>query len=559
MEEKDKLILALRTAYIAGIFSTIVCVVMLLNYWQLVTTDPIDSEVLKAMVNRLQEDSGNEALKVEIRNLDLMVRNAYFTSQWQIQSGAVLLVLGMLVTVAALRIYHTTKLKVVEPVANDPSIIVDLIISRKWLLYSVSAIFGFAILASFLSVDHLSETYALTEIQLEDDKLPVQEVIPIQNKEAEAPSTPISEDPATAPADSLAGESEADNLVSDEQAANTDEVPVANAIPSPPDISTINRNYPSFRGPMGLGVSYHKNIPTTWDGASGNNIVWKTKVPLHGYNSPILWGNSLFLTGADKNNQSLFCFDTKTGKQKWEAKVSGLSRPAGQIKPTEDTGYAAPTATTDGRYVFAIFATGDIICTDLNGKEIWKKNVGLPDNHYGHSSSLLVWKDQLLIQFDTNKAGTVLSLDVHTGKQVWQTARTSKISWASPILAKVGDHYELVLSSSPHVAAYDPQTGKELWAIECMYGEVGPSPAYQNGIVYAVNEYAKLVAIKPGKTPAILWESNEYLSEVASPVVAGDVLFVPTSYGVIACYNTKTGELLWEYEGDEGFYASPIV
>ena len=101
MSDREKKILALRTAYIAGIFSLIVCIVMLLNYWQLITTDPIESQVLQTMVERLQEDTSNEELKTEIRYLDLMARNAYFTNQWQIRSGAYLLIGGIVVMVVA--------------------------------------------------------------------------------------------------------------------------------------------------------------------------------------------------------------------------------------------------------------------------------------------------------------------------------------------------------------------------------------------------------------------------------------------------------------------------
>jgi outer membrane protein assembly factor BamB len=240
--------------------------------------------------------------------------------------------------------------------------------------------------------------------------------------------------------------------------------------------------------------------------------------------------------------------------------VNDISRPSGEVrKPTDDTGYAAPTLTTDGRYVYGIFATGDVICVDKNGKRIWGRNIGIPDNHYGHSSSLLLHKDLLLIQFDTNAAGKVLALKAGSGETAWETLRDTQISWASPVLAKIDDHYELILTSAPLVAGYDPVSGDELWSIECLMGEVGPSPAYSDGLVFAANEYARLCAIKPGKNPEMVWESNEYLPEVSSPVADEGMIFIATSYGVIACFDTANGELLWEHETDNGFYASPMI
>jgi outer membrane protein assembly factor BamB len=309
-----------------------------------------------------------------------------------------------------------------------------------------------------------------------------------------------------------------------------------------------------------LGISNRKNTPTQWNGASGENVLWKVKIPLQGYNSPAIWDNWIFVTGANESDQSVYCYELNSGELIWEHKVNDIQRASeDKIKPTEDTGFAAPTVATDGRKVFAIFATGDVVALDMKGNQIWSKNLGVPDNHYGHSSSLLVWKDKVIIQFDTNIEGKILALNTTTGAVEWETPRKSKISWASPILADLGNHKEIVLSSSPQVAAYDPDSGKELWSIDCLSGEIGPSASFLDGIVYAANEYANLVAIKPGSTPEIIWESNEYLPEVSSPVAKDGLLYIATSYGVIACFDAKTGEIVWEYEANQGFYSSPII
>ena len=146
MSDREKQILALRTAYIAGIFSLIVCLMLLLNYRQLVTTDPLESEVMKTMVERLQEEKSNEDLKTEIRNLDLMTRNAYFTNQWQIRSGAFLLIGGIIIMVIALRIYYALKAKIAIPDAAESSLDIELLISRKWILFTLFFIFGLALL-----------------------------------------------------------------------------------------------------------------------------------------------------------------------------------------------------------------------------------------------------------------------------------------------------------------------------------------------------------------------------------------------------------------------------
>jgi hypothetical protein len=56
-----------------------------------------------------------------------------------------------------------------------------------------------------------------------------------------------------------------------------------------PSAEEISKNWPRFRGPGGLGISAYTNVPTNWNGKTGDGILWKQKVPLPGHNSPVLW------------------------------------------------------------------------------------------------------------------------------------------------------------------------------------------------------------------------------------------------------------------------------
>jgi outer membrane protein assembly factor BamB len=118
---------------------------------------------------------------------------------------------------------------------------------------------------------------------------------------------------------------------------------------------------------------------------------------------------------------------------------------------------------------------------------------------------------------------------------------------------------EIVLNSSPLVISYDPTNGKELWRVDCMYGEVGPSPAYSGNLVYAVNDLAILAAINPGEDQVIVWEYDEDLPEASSPVATSEYLFLATGFGPVSCFDAKSGEQYWLHEFDHGFYSSPIV
>lgn len=281
---------------------------------------------------------------------------------------------------------------------------------------------------------------------------------------------------------------------------------------------------------------------------------------MHGYNSPVIWDNKIFITGANSEKREVYCIDRNTGKILWTYNVVNVpGSPAKSPKTTEDTGQAAPTVATDGRRVYAIFANSDIVALDMEGKLLWSRNLGPTGNHYGHSSSLMLYQKVLIVQYDVKKNPKIMGLSVSTGKTIWETPRKVKVSWASPVVVNTGNQTEVIVAADPIVASFNPLTGKENWKIDCIGGEVGPSVCYSDGIVFSVNDYSKLAAIKIGEKPEIIWENDELLSDVPSPVATKDLLFMPTSYGVVVCYDTKTGEKYWEQEFDNGFYSSPML
>ena len=125
----------------------------------------------------------------------------------------------------------------------------------------------------------------------------------------------------------------------------------------------------------------------------------------------------------------------------------------GRLNTTvEDTGFAAPTAATDGRYVFVMFASGRVAAFDFEGRQVWLKSFGPLDNTYGHSSSLTLFDDRVILQLDhgyaDKPAARVLALDAKTGQTAWETAREVDSSWASPAVVRTPSG-DAVLSIAP--------------------------------------------------------------------------------------------------------------
>ncbi len=496
--------IAKNIALLSAAFFLVLSILLIANYVQTKSVDPLNSNAINSLMVKLQDNPNDNELKEQIRALDLLARKAYFTNKWQIKTGGYLLFVFALTFFISLKSLSSLKREFPDltQAISDEASWENKIISKRYFAYGAIVIFAAALLAGIFSENGLTMNSV----------------------------------------DASAGiETSNNNTIA--------------------DIEKIRENWSQFRGPEGNGIVYdNENAPANWNGETGENILWKTPVPLEGFNSPIIWEGKLFLSGTDDNNQSVFCFDAETGDLLWEHKLNDIpGSPNPRPKVMEYTGYAAPTMTTNGKGVFVIFGTGDIAGIDFSGERLWAKNLGSPVNHYGHGSSLASHGNTLLVQFDQNTGGHLIGLNTETGEQIYDQARDIGISWASPILINSGTSPEVVLSANPFVISYDPVTGKEIWRFNCMYGEVGPSPAYNGGIVFVCNDYARLAAIKLGEVPELLWESDEDLSEISSPVANEEMVIMAASYGTVSCFDSKTGERLWYYDADDGFYSSPVI
>ncbi|NCD40761.1 MAG: hypothetical protein EOL88_01580 [Bacteroidia bacterium] len=559
MNSKDKICLANTLAVITGIAVLFIGLLLLLNYFQLQAHDPLDSEILTLLVERLRNEPDNESLKEEIRVLDLMARKAFFTAQWQIRTGSYLLVILSVVCIAALRYRRTALHRIPFPVGEAA----DLIVKKKsafWYSFVLLIVFfAFALWAAIVSIRNYVDYAVLDSVvvkQSEEDDI---EIIALFDNEISNPAIP-SENIDT---DSILSRKE--KKIAPEQNERTLPVKADSVMEETvkivyPSASAYRTQHASFRGPYGQGVIYHEDVPSFWDGASGEGIVWKTALKTPGFSSPVVWEDHVYITSGDEHARTVSCYHATDGRLLWEHTADQIpGSPVKIPKTTDDTGLAAPTPATNGHQVFAIFGTGDMVALDRKGERIWAKNLGVPDNHYGYSSSLMCLNRHVFVQYDDNKGARLLALDAESGAIIWETKRKSKISWSSPVLAEIDGKYQLILTFNPGVAGYDTENGKELWRVDCLTGEVGPSAGFWENKIIVANEYANLVVIDALNSYSVIWESMEYLPEVSSPVAYADLVFVATSYGILAAFDIQGGELVWEQDYGDGFYSSPVI
>jgi outer membrane protein assembly factor BamB len=308
--------------------------------------------------------------------------------------------------------------------------------------------------------------------------------------------------------------------------------------------------------------------PLAWNGETGENVLFKTRIPLPGANSPVVWGDRVFLTGATREKEEVYCIDAGSGAMLWRKALVVAGRREEPPEPMEDTGFAAPTAVTDGRYVFAIFASGRAAAFDYEGNQVWLRSFGPLDNTYGHSSSLAYFEGRVLLQLDQayqdDGKSKLVALDAGTGKTLWETLRAVDSSWSSPIVCPTPSGPQAVLSAAPIAAAYDPATGEELWRANVLYGEVAPTPVHHDGTVFIAQQdvgiYAILTSGRGDVTEThVLWSVPAGAPDATSPVTDGERVYMVTTSGYLTCIRIDDGEVLYERELGEQYYASPSI
>ncbi|MEW6130250.1 MAG: PQQ-binding-like beta-propeller repeat protein [Acidobacteriota bacterium] len=369
--------------------------------------------------------------------------------------------------------------------------------------------------------------------------------------------------------------------------------------------STPKGIWPSFRGMQASGIADGQNLPDRWDGKSGENVLWHSKIPGLAHSSPVVWGDKLFVTSAvssdpnatfrpglygdgdaSKDNSRhkwmLYALDKRTGKILWERiAYQGVPIEKRHIKST----YANSTPATDGRIVVAWFGSQGVFAYDVNGRMLWKVDIGridlgaydIPTYEWGPASSPIIWNNLVILQCDTQTDSFLLALDAATGKTVWKTERNEIPSWGTPTVALTSKGAELVTNASNFIRGYDPQTGKELWRLGGSSKITAPTPVFADDKFVVVSGRAPerpIFVVKSGargdltlqenktSNESILWSRTGRGSYMPTPLIYNDILYVLANNGVLDAYDLKTGEEIYRQRlplVGSGFSASPVA
>ncbi len=327
-------------------------------------------------------------------------------------------------------------------------------------------------------------------------------------------------------------------------------------------------DWPRFRGPNGSGISTEKkSLPTEW--SDTKNRKWKAELPGPGNSSPIVVGDRVFVTcwtgyhdgsqdgSLEQLKRHLVCIDRKTGKTLWDESVDAVLPEDDFRGMFAENGYATHTPVSDGERVYAFFGKSGVHVYDMEGKHLWKADVGsdLDRRGWGSASSPILYKNLLIVTAAVENHA-IVALDKKTGKQVWkQEADGFGSTWGTPILVDAGDRTELVISVPYEIWSLNPDTGKLLWYCESINtNSMCSSLTAHDGVVYGIESGpggggTSGVAVKVGGTGDVtgtnkVW-SNRSNSRVSTPVVHDGLLYYMNS-GVANAVDIKDGRSVYQ-------------
>ena len=177
-----------------------------------------------------------------------------------------------------------------------------------------------------------------------------------------------------------------------------------------------------------------------------------------------------------------------------------------------------------------------------NGNEIWRADAGLVGSGSVTIANGVVYAPGM----------GITALDSGSGEVIWQAAISSGTR-SSPVVA---GQRVYATAQDGDLYAFDLDTGLELW--RCAIDAGLSSPAVWHELVIAGTGSGPVAV--DAATGTEQWRIDTFESVNATPLIAGDRVFIVTDDGMVAAIDVQTGEVQWRAEipgGGSG--ASPAL
>lgn len=328
--------------------------------------------------------------------------------------------------------------------------------------------------------------------------------------------------------------------------------------------------WPQYRGASHDGSSPEK-ILKNWP-AGGLRQIWK--VPLtDGFSSMTVANGKVFTLVArevDSANQEVcVALDAKTGKELW-AMPLGIAKydNGGNSGTPDNSGGDGPRSTPsyDNGKVYTYSSRMVLTCFDAaSGKVLWSSDMmkehGGKNIQWEAAASPLIEGDLVYVVCG-GPGESLLALDKNDGHVVWK-GESDKATQSTPITATIAGARQVIFFTQSGLVSTAPKTGAMLWRYPFKFkGAAAISPVVAGDVVYCSTAYGigagacKITKDGDKFTATELWfqPANVINNHWSTPVYAdgyiyglfGQALFGRTP---LECVDVATGKVLWTKPG----------
>lgn len=348
-----------------------------------------------------------------------------------------------------------------------------------------------------------------------------------------------------------------------------------------------------WRGPLDTGEAPRATPPTIW--SETENVKWKAAIPGRGHSTPIVWDNLVFLTAAvpygeklePKYSERPGAHDNLPVSQRHRFLVIAVNREDGSIVwqtqvhetlPREGAHYTASLTSaspvTDGKHLFVFLGSYGLYCLDYQGNIVWSKQLGTMHTKHGHGegASPALHGNTLVVNWDHEEASFIAAYDTNTGKEIWRQPRSEVTSWSSPIIVEHQGEYQVIVAGTQRVRSYRLKDGSLIWECGGLSNNVVATPVHANGIVVVGSSYEKraMFGIQLAgargditNTDQVVWFTRERTPYVPSPLIYKNAVYYLRHYqNVLSRRDLVTGEERsgpFRLQGLRDIYASPVA
>ncbi len=339
-----------------------------------------------------------------------------------------------------------------------------------------------------------------------------------------------------------------------------------------------------WRGPNSQGVSEVTGLPRRWSAGSANTR-WKVRIPGMSNSSPIVSGGKVFVTSAwgkrkhkrfgsnEPLNRAVIAFDLATGDRLWERVVF---KNTGQERRHHLNTPAAATPAADGERLYVYFGMG-LAALDYDGNVLWEQEVDpnyIERARYGVVSAPIVVGEAVIVVRDDEWGGDevhdiswLAAYDRQTGRELWRSENDETCcSYSTPVVRRTPRGDEIIFPSTPFTAAYDPTSGARLWTVEHESRQVVPTLLVADDLLIQAGsvhhrsiDVWRLSGAGNATHAEHLWNSSRASPKIPSPLMVDGHLVVLTDNGILAAYDPATGERRWQERLGGGDYRASLV